>query len=323
MVGAVASGIGNLFANFLSSEVGQMHTERNMQTQHLLNKDIMNMQHAQNVQNMLMAGQYERRSRENAGLNVNNSQPFSPVGTSAVGSTAPSGAQMTPVDFAQFQVASAQARNLIADAKLKERDLKGHEEEDAWYSRLFQPTDVEYNEKGDLQFGTNASVANEGATGDAQMSGTLPDTLHIGSKLPPSTTKEGATARKLARQRLNTELKQLRADDLKAELEASITEGQMADPEVMQAFFKQPYWAQQYVIEQIAELISREVYNYNAGSLALSQQDLNKLEHDMSTNGIIDGIEKDLEGKDIVSAGKKVAKGVVKLAVRKIFGRGN
>lgn len=321
MVDSIAPAVGNFFANFLASSVGQNNTERNMLTQHQMNKDIMNLQHQQNLQNMLSAGQYERRSRENAGLNVNNGQPFTPVGTSAVGSTAPSGSQMSPIDFAQFQVASAQARLLDTEADLNKRKLLGQKEEDAWYSRIFQHVpDVDYNENGDLVFGTNASVQNEGKTSDADMSGTLPDTVSVGSKLPPSTTKEGAEARKLARQRLDTELKKLRADDLKAELEGAISSAQLDDPEVMSAFFKQPYWAQEFVIHQISELIAREFAEYQSGALAISSKNLNVLEKDMSTNGIIDGIEKDLEGGNPVDAGKKIAKGLVKLAIRKLFG---
>lgn len=119
-----------LFGNFLSSEIGQLHTERNMMAQHQMNKEIMDYQHNQNIQNMLNSGIYERRSRENAGLNVNNGAPFTPVGTSAVGSSAPSGALMAPVNFADFvnatsnaQVAEKQAKKLDAEANAIEQTL--------------------------------------------------------------------------------------------------------------------------------------------------------------------------------------------------------
>lgn len=318
------------FSKFALAGQNMDNQEYLMKLQHKLNLDAMDKQNSQNIHNALMAGTIERASKEKAGLNINAEGGFSPIaGASSPGTGSPSAPPIQAPDFASFAqlmqtapLVKAQARKLNADAEAQEQENAGTREENAWYSRVIKPSqDVDFDSNGNLVFGV--SVPNQGATDDTEMSGVLPEVGSTSSKLPPSTTKRGVLARKQARAIIQAELKEIHARELKAELEGAIADGQLKDPEVMQAFFKQPYWQQEYVCEQISELLSRELLQDRQGQLALSEKELNVLEKNMSTNGLIDGIEKDIDSDAPVGqVFRKVLKGSAKLILRKIFGKG-
>lgn len=317
-------------SSWLSNNLNMGNQEKLMDKQHAHNIELARLQQNYLLQNAKNVSSIERSSREQAGFNLNSEGGFSPLAGMSVPSTgSPSAPQMQSPDFASFAnlfmqapLVKAQTRKLNADAEAQEQENTGTKEENAWYSRVIQPSkDVDFDSNGNLVLGV--SVPNQGATEESEMSGSLPGVDSVSSKLPPSTTKKGVLARKEARVIIHTELKEMHARELKAELEGAIADGQLKDSEVMQAFFKQPYWQQEYVCEQISELISRELLQDRQGQLALSEKELNVLEKNMSTNGLIEGIENDIEdGKGIKDVAKKVLKGSAKLILRKLFGRG-
>lgn len=283
-----------LFGNFLSSEIGQLHTERNMMAQHQMNKEIMDYQHNQNIQNMLNSGIYERRSRENAGLNVNNGAPFTPVGTSAVGSSAPSGAPMSPVDFANFLVASEQAKNIHEDTKRKELDNKATEEENAWYKWAFDPRfdDLQYSKDVDGYILPNSKII-----------------------VPRTTTRKGVESRQLAKARIEQELASANRSISQDELHEMISSKQIQNNEVLDALVSLPLTQYNEVMKKIDEMTSHISLMDKQGDLFVSQKELNNLEKEFSPKAIM---EKILDKPFDLSTWFAT---IVSLAVKRAFGK--
>lgn len=317
----VASGLLN---KGIDAAFGSSSTKKSVDA----SKEVMNHQQALQRSANVRAMFDKRSSLERAGINLNAENGFQPVQavpTAGISSPKAEGQGMDLSSLASigsYRVSEAQARLTNVEADIKERELKGTKEADAWYSRVIQPVEnVDYDSDGNLVFG--ASVPNEGSVDGADMSGSLPN-VSKSSSLPPSTTKEGVEARKLARKRIEKEFAELNASTVHSELQSAIEQHQIDDPDVMEAFYKQPYWQQQYVQEQVNELISRQFYNYKAGEYQISAKDLNVLENNMSNKGIIQGIEKDVDsGGSVRDVAKKVIKGVIKMTVRKVFGTDN
>lgn len=337
LLGAAALSVGaNVASGLLNKATDSIFANSATKRSVAANKELMSYQQGLQRSANLRAMSDKRSSLERAGINLNAENGFQPVqAVPTSGLTSPK-AEGHGIDLSslssigQYRVSDAQAGVLKQEERLKgieadikERELKGTKEVDAWYSRVIQPVEnVDYDSNGNLVFG--ASVPNEGSVDDAQMSGSLPNVSVSGSKLPSSTTKEGVEARKLARKRIEKELSELNASTVHNELQSSIEQHQIDDPEVMQAFFKLPYWQQQFVQEQVNELISRQFYNYQAGSYQISATSLNNLEREMSNKGIIQGIEDDLNtGGSTFDVAKKVIKGLVKMSIRKVFGSDN
>lgn len=324
-----ASPFVDLFSKFQMANIQNENQEYLMKKQHQYNLDAMNKTNSQNIMNALEAGSIERASKEKAGLNINVDGGFSPIaGATSPGTGAPSAPMPNAPDFATFATLSqqaplvkAQARKLNADAEAQELENRGTTEENAWYARVIKPSaTVDFDDKGNLVLG--ASVPNEGATADSEMSGELPETGVTSSKLPPSTTKRGVLARKQARKRIEAELADLDAKTYQSLIQKAIAKGQLDDPDVFKALVDAPLWQQEFIYEQINELLSRELLQDRQGQYFISSKNLNVLENEMSDKGIIQGIEKDIEsGESVGTIGKKVAKGIVKLAIRKVFGR--
>lgn len=337
LLGAAALSVGaNVASGLLNKATDSIFANSSTKRSIAANKELMSYQQGLQRSANLRAMSDKRDSLERAGINLNAENGFQPVQAVPTSGLSSPKAEGQGIDLSSlssigsYRVSQAQAgvldeekRLKKAEADLKERELKGTKEVDAWYSRVIQPVEnVDYDTNGNLVFG--ASVPNEGSVDGAQMSGSLPNVSVSGSKLPSSTTKEGVEARKLARKRIEKELAELNASTVHNELQSSIEQHQIDDPEVMEAFFKQPYWQQQYVQEQINELISRQFYNYKAGEYQISAKDLNILENNMSNKGIIQGVEKDIDsGGSIRDVGKKVIKGLIKMTVRKVFGSDN
>lgn len=317
------------FSKFALAGQNMENQEYLMKLQHKYNLDAMDKQNSQNIHNALMAGTLERASKEKAGLNINAEGGFSPIaGASSPGTGSPSAPPIQAPDFASFAqlmqsapLVKAQARKANADAEAQEIENQGTREENAWYARVIKPsTTVDFDSSGNIVLG--ASVPNQGATDGADMSGVLPEVASSSANLPPSTTKKGVLARKQARKRIEAEIAELDARTYKAEIESAIASGQLDDPDVMKALIDAPLWQQEFVYEQINELIARELLHDRQGQYFLSSKDLNVLDNEMSDKGIIQGIEKDLDsGAPKGEIAKKVIKGVAKLAIRKIFGR--
>ena len=106
----MVSAVANLFGNFLSQQVNSMHQERFMRMQNAMNRENAQLQNSYNVMNALNAGRYERSSKEGAGLNINSDGGYNPIAGLSMPSTgSPQAPQMSPVDFAQANLADSQA----------------------------------------------------------------------------------------------------------------------------------------------------------------------------------------------------------------------
>lgn len=278
---ALAGAAAQAFSNWFSNQMSMKNQSELMDKQHEHNKELARMQQNYLLQNAKNASSIERVSREQAGFNLNGDGGFSPLaGMSPPSTGAPSAPQMAPVDVAsmlgvasQMSLQNAERRKVEADAKAKELENLGTEEENRWYQWSFDPEFDKLVYKKDVEKGIDGYV--------------LPD---VNKVVPKASTRKGVEARELAKVRIQSEFAKLESLQSQEELARMVADGQIKNNEVVQALIKLPQAQYDEVMGKIAEMASHINLMSAQKDLAISEKELNNLEKEFSPKAIMEKI---------------------------------
>lgn len=269
------------FSNWFSNQLSMKNQSELMDKQHAHNKELARMQQNYLLQNAKNASTIERVSREQAGFNLNGDGGFSPLaGMSSPSTGSPSAPQMPSIDMAsmlglgsQMSLQNAERRKVEADAKAKELENLGTEEENRWYMWSFDPEFDNLQYKKDVEKGIDGYV--------------LPD---VNKVVPKATTRKGVEARELAKVRIQSEFAKLESLQSQEELARMVADGQIKNNDVIQALIKLPAAQYDEVMGRISEMASHINLMSSQSGLAVSQTELNNLEKEFSPKAIIEKI---------------------------------
>lgn len=247
-------------------------------------KKLMREQYAMQRQNNLDAMTLARQSKEKAGFNVNADGSFSPsVNPPQAGQTAiPANIQgFNLLPMSQVELNEAQARDLNATAKLKERELKGKQDADQVYA------------SGDFSV-------------KCVRSGNFIEVEVLNEKRQPVTTKEGFDAVKDVSSWLYRDFDQMKLDNLKISFDKQVTDQRLGDIDLIKAVADMPEQEFNNLVQDTAmKNALKEVYIQDK-QLKIDEHALNQLrkssEENSSVGVLIDKLSKQWDEKDLLGA---------------------
>lgn len=275
------SGAGSLVSGAISSLFGDRAQKRATEASLGLMREQQKMQR----QNNLDAALLMRQSKEKAGFNVNADGSISPsltppqAGQAAVAPDIKGASTLLPMS--QVELNEAQARELNANAGLKERELQGKKEADKVYS------------SGDF----SVSCARKG---------NFIEVTVFNEKREPVTTREGFDAVKDVSSWLYRDFDQMKLDNLKIEFDRQVKDMQLHDNrliEIVAGMTKEEF--NNLVEDTALKRALKDVYIEDK-QLKIDEHDLNELrkssEENSSVGVLLDKLSKEWDEKDLMGA---------------------